>query len=121
MIVGIAFADGRVAGAVRELAGDPARRKPSGRPIESKTWCGLLIYKGWEQAMFRTRELSLPSPLVAVMLGLPPDVILVWRWRAGRVRPGHCNHCGYNLTGNVSGVCPECGTALPGSAENASA
>lgn len=23
--------------------------------------------------------------------------------------PGHCSHCGYNLTGNVSGVCPECG------------
>ena len=25
--------------------------------------------------------------------------------------PGHCQKCGYNLTGNVSGVCPECGTA----------
>lgn len=22
---------------------------------------------------------------------------------------GLCVHCGYNLTGNVSGVCPECG------------
>jgi predicted RNA-binding Zn-ribbon protein involved in translation (DUF1610 family) len=26
-------------------------------------------------------------------------------------------HCGYNLTGNVSGVCPECGTAVPARAE----
>lgn len=24
-------------------------------------------------------------------------------------RAGCCQHCGYNLTGNVSGVCPECG------------
>jgi len=24
---------------------------------------------------------------------------------------GHCGHCGYDLTGNVSGVCPECGKA----------
>jgi hypothetical protein len=24
---------------------------------------------------------------------------------------GLCHHCGYNLTGNVSGVCPECGNA----------
>jgi len=24
--------------------------------------------------------------------------------------PGQCFKCGYNLTGNVSGVCPECGT-----------
>lgn len=23
--------------------------------------------------------------------------------------PGHCPHCGYDLTGNTSGVCPECG------------
>ena len=26
--------------------------------------------------------------------------------------PGHCQNCEYDLTGNVSGVCPECGTKL---------
>ncbi len=26
-----------------------------------------------------------------------------------RIPPGHCPACGYNLTGNVSGRCPECG------------
>jgi len=31
----------------------------------------------------------------------------VRRWR--RRRKGLCLKCGYNLTGNVSGVCPECG------------
>jgi hypothetical protein len=32
-----------------------------------------------------------------------------------RVRAaGCCSSCGYNLTGNVSGVCPECGTAVVG-------
>ena len=25
----------------------------------------------------------------------------------------HCLHCGYNLTGNVSGICPECGHRIP--------
>ena len=24
----------------------------------------------------------------------------------------HCRKCGYDLTGNVSGVCPECGEAI---------
>jgi predicted RNA-binding Zn-ribbon protein involved in translation (DUF1610 family) len=27
-------------------------------------------------------------------------------------RPGECINCGYNLTGNTSGVCPECGRRL---------
>ncbi len=26
-----------------------------------------------------------------------------------RTKPGHCLRCGYDLTGNVSGRCPECG------------
>lgn len=25
-----------------------------------------------------------------------------------------CNRCGYNLTGNISGICPECGTPVAG-------
>jgi len=33
----------------------------------------------------------------------------LFRWR--RPQPGHCRQCGYNLTGNVSGTCPECGTS----------
>jgi hypothetical protein len=26
---------------------------------------------------------------------------------------GRCGNCGYDLTGNVTGVCPECGTKKP--------
>ena len=29
-----------------------------------------------------------------------------------RYRHGHCQKCGYDLTGNESGVCPECGMAI---------
>ena len=35
-------------------------------------------------------------------------------WRGDRRIPlGHCPHCGYDLTGNESGVCPECATPVP--------
>lgn len=30
--------------------------------------------------------------------------------QGGRLRREGCCECGYDLTGNVSGVCPECGT-----------
>ena len=33
-------------------------------------------------------------------------------WTKRKPRPGHCKKCGYDLTGNVSGICPECGTEL---------
>lgn len=40
---------------------------------------------------------------------------LFWReWRKPKSRPGYCNTCGYNLTGNTSGVCPECGSTICG-------
>jgi|CXWL01.1.fsa_nt_gi hypothetical protein len=32
-----------------------------------------------------------------------------WLERRVRFGRGHCQSCGYNLTDNVSGVCPECG------------
>ena len=30
------------------------------------------------------------------------------------IDPEHCGRCGYDLTGNASGVCPECGWQIPG-------
>ncbi len=31
---------------------------------------------------------------------------------------GHSTACGYNLTGNVSGICPECGRPISAAAPN---
>ncbi len=38
-----------------------------------------------------------------------------WLWHRDRRRipAGHCLRCGYDLTGNTSGVCSECGEKLP--------
>lgn len=38
-------------------------------------------------------------------------LVLFLRCRS-TISPGHCRKCGYNLTGNVSGVCSECGTRI---------
>jgi rubrerythrin len=33
-------------------------------------------------------------------------------FRARAIPDGLCRQCGYSLAGNVSGVCPECGTPI---------
>ncbi len=35
------------------------------------------------------------------------------RWEPDPTDTRFCQQCDYDLTGNVSGVCPECGTAIP--------
>ncbi len=48
-----------------------------------------------------------------VPFGLPlaaASLVIAFFWyRDRRPREGHCLHCGHNLTGNESGICPECG------------
>jgi len=52
---------------------------------------------------------SMLLPLwIPFLLVTAPTAVLWWRGRS-RIPPGHCQNCGYNLTGNVSGICPECG------------
>ena len=63
---------------------------------------------GWRSRMTTTEWLVLCMYMTPGMLGIVAN-------RAGRRKrrpPGHCVQCGYNLTGNVSGRCPECGNRI---------
>jgi predicted Zn-ribbon and HTH transcriptional regulator len=57
------------------------------------------------------RYVTIPlwMPLLALLLFA---ALLVYRDRTRRF-PGFCHKCGYNLTGNASGRCPECGSSVP--------
>ena len=64
------------------------------------------------------RNYSVPAaPAVVALAVLPAFHVCVAIRRAGdrrrRLRLGRCSRCGYDLSGNVSGVCPECGTSVP--------
>ena len=59
-----------------------------------------------------THTIAFPMRLPFALFALAPATYfaagVLRRWR--RRQRGECVACGYNLTGNVSGVCPECGT-----------
>jgi hypothetical protein len=60
----------------------------------------------------------IPTWLLALAFGLLPGIRLAraanrYRLAQQSWRKGKCLTCGYDLTGNVSGTCPECGTAVP--------
>ena len=58
----------------------------------------------------------MPGVGFAIPLWIPASLAgiaaIVFRYRR-RVPPGHCEKCRYDLTGHLSGACPECGIARP--------
>lgn len=78
----------------------------------------LLRHDGWYWAGWLPRIecsptgtgiVSLPVWLLSMPLFIP---IVIRTFRRRQRPPIECMTCGYNLTGNVSGICPECGTAI---------
>ena len=54
-------------------------------------------------------RMTAPHALPAIGFAAAPALSALF-WRRRQIRAAHhCRSCGYNLTGNVSGVCPECG------------
>ena len=63
---------------------------------------------------YRTLSLTMPFWMLFVVFAAYPATVLsitIARRRVVRRRRerGQCLHCGYNLRGNESGTCPECG------------
>ena len=78
----------------------------------------------WATALYQE---SSPSPvrygiiLVTTVVSIAAGAILPFLWlgthlaeadRRHRLAQGRCSACNYNLQGNTSGVCPECGVPI---------
>ena len=90
-------------------------------PTANKGWTveGAAASTGWSwslrhgflwpmifQPPGRARWLYIPLWLPFLIVMIP--TAFLWLSDRRRPIPGHCR-CGYDLTGNVSGTCPECG------------
>ena len=89
-------------------------------PEEAHSFLGFgfqqLQWNGWI-GLTKDSGILLFSPywffaLTAAVLPVSLGIGFIRRRRVCRIAAGSCHHCGYNLTGNTSGVCPECGTAI---------
>jgi hypothetical protein len=81
------------------------------------SWAGVRVRQTLRaRPTNRHVEVSIALPFImACVLPVPMLWGLLWGWRTfhARRRPwGLCPACDYDLTGNVSGVCPECGMKI---------
>lgn len=85
----------------------------------------LVRVKRWEIARFlhakgfsESRAIWTSRMILILAVLLPWIMVYVWMWIAvaivGRVRRklDRCLRCNYDLRGNTSGICPECGTPV---------
>ena len=52
------------------------------------------------------------APLWIPFLIIAGGTFFLFRRERRLIPPGHCRKCSYNLTGNTSGICPECGEKI---------
>ena len=64
------------------------------------------------ERLYTTTYVNVPLWFLFLLIALPTGW-LFWSDHK-RKKPGHCPSCGYSLTGNTSGTCPECGAVAVG-------
>ncbi len=89
-------------------------------PVQWRFGCVWQYYTKYHMGFMQDAGFTTSHRLVVVPYWFPAAifaVLPVWRlthWvrRRHRNKAGLCRRCDYNLTGNTSGICPECGTPI---------
>jgi hypothetical protein len=90
----------------------------SGGPLTSAaswSWHGLAFgHFGTSSATWGGGRVSSAEywAIWPLLIALVIPTMILWILDPLRFPVGHCQTCGYNLTGNTSGVCPECGKEI---------
>jgi hypothetical protein len=74
-------------------------------------------FPGWQRGggwnvSFANGLPTLSGPIVDLLVATLVIAAAGLFWPLRRRRHGHCKACDYNLTGNESGRCPECGSPV---------
>ena len=75
-------------------------------------WPTIMLLLGVSSGMV-TRDWCAASILmVLALIGVLDGLVIRAISRIERPSMPQCQACGYNLTGNLSGICPECGARI---------
>ncbi len=96
-----------------------------GSPPAARWWMAIessppfLTHEWWRASRWSRADggEDLFVPLWPLVPAMAAYVVVVWR-RTRPVPAGACASCRYDLTGNVSGICPECGTPIRATGES---
>ena len=81
-------------------------------PATYRSLIGFTYLTGKGQGRHRYTSLEIPSWFLMLIFATAPAVWLYkWRKRC-KLGPNACSGCGYDLTGNETGECPECGVGI---------
>ena len=88
-------------------------------PLRFIIWVPRISSGGTLRATVGGKTVSINNSLVSVrvplwipFLAIMVPSLIAWWFSRSRFPPGFCQQCGYNLTGNTSGICSECGTEI---------
>jgi len=96
--------------AIKGATAKPVQHSNSGFPgVCGYSVSQSILGQGNYALIATVRQVSIPLPVPILLFAIVSTIL----WRRDRyIPPGHCVRCGYNLTGNTSGVCPECGSVI---------
>ena len=86
---------------------------PLSREVSRRWAFGGVVYHFW--APGGVTFIHIPVWILVALFAAYPTIAVIRspaRRRRSRMKRGLCLKCGYDLTGNESGVCPECGTKI---------
>ena len=117
---GIAYALGRLGRSDLEVSiawgGINLVRFPPGSSRLREGGFEFVRFEGWMTAWLPMFSSMLGGSVLFIPMWMPLGAVALptaYLFHRDRRHPrGHCKQCGYDLQGNESGVCPECGRAI---------